>query len=106
MQSCRHQSRKVSHVHQEIRSHTIGNGSETLKINGTRIGRAARNNQLWLVLLRQFLHRVIINTVTGIIHAVIDRLEPLARLIGRRAMREMSARRQTHAHDGVPRLQQ
>ena len=39
-------------------------------------------------------------------HAVADRLEPLARDVGRRAVGEMAAGRERHAQDGVARPQQ
>src|SRR3546814_9468132 len=56
VRSARDQASEVGHVDHEICAHFIGNGTEARKVNVTRIGRTAGDDDGGAALLRQLLH--------------------------------------------------
>ena len=71
-----------------------------------RNGRAAGDDQLGLVLGRKLGDLVVVDPQVLLAHAVLDRVEPLARLVGRRAVGQVAAGVEAHAQDGVAGLDQ
>ena len=84
----------------------VCDGAEAGKVDHPRDGRATGDDHLGLVFLGQRLDLVIVDQVVLPTHAVLDRVEPLARLVRCRAVGQVAARGQVHAQDGVARLQQ
>jgi hypothetical protein len=78
---------------------------EALEVDAQRVGRGAGDDQPRLVLVRQALHRVVVDLFHGV-QPVGDHLEPLAAHVQRHAVRQVTAFGQAHAHDGVAGLQQ
>ena len=78
-----HQAGDVSHIGQKVGAHFIGDRPEASEIDGARIGGVAANDQLGLVLTSQLANALQIELLGFGIHAVVDRLEPLAAHIHR-----------------------
>ena len=76
------------------------------KVDGARIGAAAGDDHLGLVLARERRHLVHVDAMVLPAHRVGHHLEPLARHVHRRAVRQMSAGRQAQPHEGVAGLHQ
>ena len=76
------------------------------EIEMARIGRPAGDDQLGPMLLGQPLDLVEIDQMIVLAHTILDRVEPFARLRRRRAVGEMPAGGEAHAHDRVAGLQQ
>ena len=100
----RHQPRVVRHVHEQVGAHAVGDRAEALPVDHQRIGGSACHDHLRLVLVGQFLHRVVVDLFL-VVQAVGDGVVQLAADIHRRAMGEVAAMCQTHAQNGVARLQ-
>ena len=98
------QSREVRHVHHEERADGICNLAKALEIDDARIGRAAGDDDLRLVLFRDGSDFIHVDEVVLPAHRVGHRLEPFARLVDRRAVREMSAGSEVQPHERVARL--
>ena len=96
----------MRHVDHEERADFVRHLAETRPIDVTRIGRGSRYDQLRLVPARHFFHLLIVDQMTVGLDAVGYDLEPLARLIGRRAVGEMAALVQRHAQKSVARFEQ
>ena len=79
--------------------------AETGEIDDPRIGAAAGDDHLGLVLVRQARDFVVIDAFIFFAHAVGDDLVELARKIERMAVRQVAAVRQVHAEDGVARVE-
>src|SRR3546814_14998003 len=58
-------------VDHEICAHFIGNGTEARKVNVTRIGRTAGDDDGGAALLRQLLHGVVINEMRVLTYAIL-----------------------------------
>ena len=71
------------------------------KSMNARIGAAARDDHLRLVLLRQPLHFVVVDALVFLAHAVGNDLVGLAGKVELMAVREVAAVRQVQAQDGV-----
>ena len=102
----RDQAGIVRHVDHEEGADLVGDLAEAREVDVARIGRGAGDDQLRLVAARHLFHLLVVDQVAVGLHAVGHDLEPLARLVGRRAVREMAALVERHAHEGVARLQQ
>src|SRR5690242_10248901 len=90
---------EMRHIHHEESADRVSNLSEGFEVDHARIGRAPRDDELWLMLPRKTLDLVHIDQMILFAHAILDGVEPFAGLIGRSAMREMAARSKTHAED-------
>ena len=100
------QAGDMRHVDHQIGADRIGDLAETLPVPDARIGGAAGEDQLRLVLVRQPLDLVHVEQMVVLAHAVGDDLEPFAGHVDRRAVRQVAARIEVEAHEGVARLQQ
>ena len=97
---------KVRHVDHQLGADAVGDLAEGAEVDDARIGRAAGDDHLRLVLLRQLAHLLHVDAVVVAAHAIGHRLEPLARHVDRRAVAEMAAGGEIEAHEGVARLHQ
>ena len=95
----------VRHVHHEDGAHVLGHPGKACPVDDQRIGRGTGNDDARLVLVRQTLHLVVIDLFL-LVQAVGHHIEPAARHVDRRAVREVTAHGQRHAQDGVTRLGQ
>src|SRR3546814_14918242 len=89
------------HVDEQIRAHLVADGAEPLEIDEAWIGRAARDDHPGLVLQRHRLKRVIDYQVAVLVDAILHGVEPFARQRGPSAMRQVPARIQLHAEEGL-----
>ncbi len=96
----------MRHVDQEKRSDFIADLAEALEIEVARISRAAGDDQLGLMLLGEPLDLIEIDEMVVAADAILDGVEPFARLRRRRAMRQMPAGGEAQAHDRVAGLEQ
>ena len=106
MRAARHQAGEVRHVDHQLGAHLVGDRAEGGKVDGARIGAAARHDHLGLVLAREARHLVHVDAMVLPPHRIGHHLEPLARHVHRRAVRQVPARRQAQPHEGVARLHQ
>jgi hypothetical protein len=106
MHAGRDQPGEMGHVDLEVGAHLIGNLPEAREIQDPWVSRAAGDDQLRLVLPGQGLDLVEVDQGVVPAHAVLYRLEPLARQVGPRAVGQMAARGQRQTHDGIARLAQ
>ncbi len=96
---------KVRHVDQQESAHRIGNPAEAWEIENTRIGAAAGDDQLGLMLLGQAREFVVIDALVVFAHAVRNHFVRLAGEIQMVAVSQVAAVRQVEAQDGVTGLQ-
>ena len=80
--------------------------AEPGEIPVARIARAASNDDLGLMLVREAFDCLHVDGLVLRLHAVGNDLEPLARHVGRRAVREMAACGEIEAHECVAGLHQ
>ncbi len=99
------QPRVVRHVDHENRADVFRHLGEAREVDAQAVRRRAGDDQLGLVLVRQPLHRGVVDLFAGR-QAVADHLEPLAAHVQRHAVRQVAAFGQAHSHDRVARLQQ
>ncbi len=100
------QTREVSHVDEQVGTDFIGNGTKLGEVDAAGIGRAARNNELGLVLVSELAHLVEINEVGLRVDTIVHGLEPFPRLVDGRAMGEVAACGERQTENGVARLEQ
>ena len=106
MHPARHQAGEMGHVDHEDGAHFVGNCAESGEVDDAGIGRAARQDQLGLVLARQAGHLVHVDLLIVAAHRVGHRLEPFAGIVGGMAVGEMAAGGQVQTHEGVARRKQ
>ena len=82
---------EMRHVDHQLGADAVGDLAEGAEVDDARIGRAAGDDHLRLVLLRKLAHLVHVDAVVVAAHAIRHRLEPLARHVDRRAVAEMAA---------------
>ncbi len=104
--AARDQTGIVGHIDKQVGADRIGDLTEALEIDVTRIVGSTGDDQFRLVLLGQVIDLFHIDQVGIARHAVRHDVEPLARLVGRRTVRQVTAAGQVHAHIGVARLEQ
>ena len=97
---------EMGDVDDEIGADAVANGAEALEVPVTRIGRAAGDDQLRLVLARQRLDLIHVDPMRRPIDAIGDRLEPAPGHVDRRAVGEVSPRREIETHERVAGLHQ
>ena len=98
-----HEACDVRHVHHEKGAIAVGNLAQGLEVDGAGIGRSAGHQELWLVLAHHVLQVVIVNAAGLGVDAVADGVIDLAGEVHRRAVGEMAAAGQVHAHEGYRR---
>ncbi len=106
MHPARHQAGEMRHVHQQQRADLVADFAEGAEVDDARIGRTAGDDQLRLMLARQPRDLLDIDALVVAPHVIGHRLEPLARHVDRRAMREMPAGGEIEPHEGVAGLHQ
>ena len=90
MDAAGHETGDMGHVDHEIGTDRIGDLAETLPVPDTRIGGAASQNQLGLVLVREPFDLVHVEQVIVLPHPVGNDVEPLAGHIDRRAVGQVA----------------
>ena len=105
VQARRHQTREMRHVAEEERVDLVGDLPELVGLDGPRVGGAAADDQLRLVLPSEVEHIVVVDHVRLAAHAVVgDRVQP-AREVDLQAVRQVAAVRELEREDRVARLQ-
>ena len=95
----------MSHVYHEVSADGLGYLREALEVDGSRISRSARNDELGAYLLSLLFNRVVVDPAV-VVNTVGNEVEILARDIYGRAVGEVSAVVEAHAHNGVAGLEQ
>ena len=106
MRPARHQAGDMRHVDHQPGADGVGDLAEALPVPYPGIGGAAGQDQLRSHLMGLALDGVHVEQMVVLAHAIGDDLEPFAAHVDRRAMRQVAARVQVEAHEGVARLQQ
>ena len=100
------QAGEMRHVDEQQRADLVADRAESGEIEMPRIGRAAGDDHLGPMLFGQPLDLVEIDQMVVLADAILDRVEPFARLGRRRAVGEVPAGGEAEAHDRVAGLQQ
>ena len=95
----------MRHVDHQISADALRNFADALEIDDARIGGRARYDQLWLYLQRLLGEGIIVDIAVRI-DTVGDEVEIFAGHIHRRAVRQMPAMREIHAHDRIAGMDQ
>ena len=95
------QSGEMRHVDQEIGADLVGDLAEARELDEAAVGRAAGDDELRPVLAGKLRHLVDVDAPVLLAHAVLHRLEPFARQVRRRAVRQMAAGVEAHAQNRV-----
>ncbi len=98
------QTGDVRHVCEQQRAHRVGNFAEALEVGRPGVRRVADDDHLWLVFFRQPFHFVHVNPFGLRIDGVGDDVVILATAVDGRAVREVAAEEQVHAHHRVARV--
>ena len=106
MQTRRHQTGDMGHIHHQVGTHLIGDLPEFRKINEPGIGAGTGNDELRLIFQSGFPHGLVVNGLGLIVQAIGDHMEILSGDIHRAAVGQMAAVVQIHAHDCVTGLDQ
>lgn len=104
VQPRRNKSRDVRDIRHHERADLIADLAYSLKVDDSRIGGRAADYELGLALQSDFFGFVVVKQLRLPVHAVGHYVEVLARDVDGRAVREMSAVGEIHAHDRVARL--
>ena len=99
-----HQPGEVRHVHQEERADLVGDRAEGGEVDDAGVRAAAGDDQLGPLPLGLLAHHVVVDPAGGRIDAVVHRPPDDAAVVDRRAVREVAAVRQRHAHERLARL--
>ena len=97
---------EVRHVHQEERAYLVRDGAEGREVDDAGVGAAAGDDESRPFLSGLIPHLVVIDQAGGGIHAVVDRAPDRAAVVDRRAVGQMAAVRQRHAHQQLARSDQ
>ena len=101
-----HQAGNVGHIHPQIGTHLISNGTEAGKVDGSGIGGGTGHDHLGLALLGHPLQLVVVDVAGLLVHAVGHHVVIFAGKIHRAAVGQMSTVVQIHAQNSVPGLAQ
>ena len=105
MQTRRHKARDVRHVHHEQAAGLLGDGPQAFKVDGARVGRRTRQQQLGLVLQCQTADFFIIDALVLFGNAIGHDVVQLAGLVYGGTMGQMAAVGEVHAQNRITRLQ-
>ena len=100
-----HQTGNVGHIHHQICTIAVGDLSDLFKVDGTRIGGCTGHDQLGADLPDLLFQLGVIDHAVGV-DTVKDEVIVLAGHVHGRAVGQMTALRQIHAHDGIAQIQQ
>ena len=106
MRAARDEPGEMRHVDHQIGADRIRDLAKAPEIPDARIGGAAGEDELRLVGVRDPLDLVIVEQLVLAPHAIGHDLEPFPAHVDRRAVRQVPARREVEAHEGVARLKQ
>ncbi len=106
MRAAGDEPREMRHVDHQIGADLVADLAEAAEVDDARIGRAAGDDQLRLVLLGELFDLVHVDALVVAPHIVRHRLEPLARHVERHAVAEMPAGGEIEAHESVAGLHQ
>ena len=101
MNARRDKPRDVRHIDHEHRAHLVRDLAETLKVYYARICRRARQNKFWLAFSRYAFDLGIVYCLGLFVYAVRNYVVKPARIIDLRAVRQMPAVREVHAHERI-----
>ncbi len=105
VQARRNEPRDMGDIHKHIRADFIAYFSDPLKVDDPGICARARNDHLRLAFEGDLLHFVIVDRLGIPAHAVGNDIKIRTRKIDGRAVRQMSAVRKVHTHNGIARFQ-
>ena len=97
----RDQPGEMGDVDHEIGVDGVADRAETGEVPVPRVGRASADDQFRLVLARQRLDLIHVDSMGDAVDAVGNRLEPAAGHVDRRTMRQVASRREIEAHERV-----
>ena len=100
-----HKARDVRHVHHIVGADLLCDFADPLDVDGAGVGRGAGDDQLRLRLERLLAERLVVDSLVLVGDAVVHDIVVEAGEIDRRAVGQVPAVRETHAEDGVARLQ-
>ena len=100
-----HEARDVGHIHHQESPVAVGDLSQLLEVDGTGIGRSACHDHPGTD-LPDLLFQLSIVDAAIFADAVGDEVIVLAGHIHRRAVGQMTALRQVHAHNGIAQIEQ
>ena len=103
--ACGYQTGDVRHVYHEVCADRLCNLRQALEVDDAGICAGTGNDQLRLDFLCQSLGTVVVDVLI-IAQLVGNEVEVLAGDVDRRAVGQVAAVRQTHAHYGIARLEQ
>ncbi len=103
---CSDQAGEMRHVDEKQRFDFVADRAESREVEMSRISRATRDNHLRPMLFRQSLELLEVDQMVVGPDAILDGVEPFARLGRRGAMGEVAARGEAETHDGVAGLQE
>ena len=95
------EARDVGDVHHEVGAHLPGDLAELFKVDDPGIGGSAGDDHLRAVLQGQLAHLVIVDQAGNRVAAISDAVVDLAGEAGLRAVGQVAAAAQVHAHHGV-----
>ena len=105
MQPRRNKPRDVGDVHHHQRAHLVADGADAREVEDAGISACARDDHLGLAFEGDALHLVIVDGLRLLGDAVGNDVEKGARKVDGRAVRQMSAVREVHPHDGIAGLE-
>ena len=105
MHAARDEPGEVGHVNQEKRANLVRDLAEPLEIDDARISRTARDDQARLVLAGKPLDLLVVDKPILAAHAIMNGVEPFAGHVRRGSVRQVAARVDAHAEDGIAGLQ-
>ncbi len=100
------QTGKVRHVDQQVGTDRIGDLAEATEVPVAGVCRGTGDDQLRLRLLGDPSNLVVVEELVLAPHAIRHDLEPLARNVDRRSVRQVAAGGEVEAHEGVAWLEQ
>ena len=104
MAARRHEAGDVRHVDHEVGAHGVRDLREALEVDDARVGGGAGDDDLGLFGLGLLGDGVVVDALGPLVDAVGDDVIELAGEVGGRAVREVPAVVEGHAHDLVARL--
>ncbi len=102
----RNETRKVSHISQQQRPHSVGNFTVLRPVWRQGEAAVAPDENFGPVLQGHRHHGVVVQVFGGGINAISHNIEDFASAVRRSAVAEVPAPGQVHAHDRIARLQQ
>ena len=101
-----HETRKVCHVDEEVCANAVCDFAHFSEVDDARDSRTTCDDHLRLVFGGKSLDLVVVDLAVLLANAVLDRVEPFARLVRLCAVGQVAASVERHAEDGVTRLEE